>query len=101
MINIDAETLVLLKNILKKHIPDATVWLFGPRATTQIKPHSDIDLAIITPKPLLTETMAFLEIELMESDLPYKVDLVDWSTLDDAFKTIILNHHEVIQYNRI
>lgn len=38
-----------------------------------------------------------LEYELSESDLPYKVDRVDWSTLNDNFKQLIQDHHEVIQ----
>ena len=97
MINIDQEALDLLKFMLNKHIPDATVWLFGSRSTDQIKPHSDIGLAIIASEPLAASTMAYLETELIESDLPYKVDLVEWSTLDDDFKAVILNHYSVIQ----
>lgn len=97
MINLDSDSLTLLKTILKEHLPTYEIWLFGSRATPHIKPHSDIDLAIITEKSLETGIMAGLILSLSESDLPYKVDLVDWSTIDDTFKNIIRKNYSVIQ----
>ncbi len=97
MINLESDELERLKTILQKHVPDYTVWLFGSRVTPIIKPHSDIDLAIISNKPIPTLTKALLETELAESDLPYKVDVVDWSCTDASFKAIIQQCYEVIQ----
>lgn len=97
MINLESKELELLKKILKTHIPNYPVWLFGSRCTPFIKPYSDIDLAIITHTPLPLNQLAQLEYELSDSDLPYKVDLVDWSTLNDRFKQLIRDEHEVIQ----
>jgi len=96
VINIKSNDLQLLQSILNKYIPNYPVWLFGSRCTSLIKPYSDIDLAIITETPVPLEQLASLEYALSESDLPYKVDLVDWSTLDDGFRQIIQNQHEVI-----
>ncbi|OGT49044.1 MAG: DNA polymerase beta subunit [Gammaproteobacteria bacterium RIFCSPHIGHO2_12_FULL_38_11] len=96
MINLEKPYLKLLNSILKKHIPDYTVWIFGSRATEHIKPYSDIDLAIMTQRPLSVSTMSELTNALSESDLPYKVDLVDWSRIDDSFKKIIEKQHDVI-----
>ena len=97
MINLNQNELLLIQSILKTFIPNLVVWLFGSRTTPNIKPYSDIDLAIITQHPLSTDIMAAMRSAFTESDLPYKVDLVDWSTLDEAFKTIIQNRHEIIQ----
>ena len=97
MINLEKDALDLLKNILKKYIPGYAVWLFGSRATHHTKPHSDIDLAIITDKPIDLSVMSELTLALSESDLPYKVDLVDWSTIDDSFKKIIEKNYTLIQ----
>lgn len=97
MINLEQDELTQLKAILHKHLPDFTIWLFGSRVTSQIKPYSDIDLAIISNRPVPTVTLALLESELTESDLPYKVDLVDWVSTDEAFKRIIQQHYEIIQ----
>ena len=33
----------------------------------------------------------------VESDLPFHVDVVDWSLLNDSFKAIIHKEHEQIQ----
>jgi len=32
-----------------------------------------------------------------ESNLPFRIDLVDWSLITDSFRNIILKHHEQIQ----
>jgi len=96
MINLEPNELNRLKTILRKHLPNQPVYLFGSRATPTIKPYSDIDLAIMSNTPIPTMTMALLKNELAQSDLPYKVDLVDWASTDEAFKSIIQQHYEVI-----
>ncbi len=35
-----------------------------------------------------------------QSDLPWRVDVVDWATTDDAFRRIIERDHVVIQRGR-
>ena len=89
MINLPKIELDLVKSILQKSIPDYTVWLFGSRITHKIKPFSDIDLVIIADKKMDLNVMHALTDAFVESDLPYKVDVVDWSILDDEFKKII------------
>lgn len=97
MINIEAPYLEFVLSILKKIIPNHRVLLFGSRVTEKIKPYSDIDLAIMTEKPLDIDTMTQLSLAFSDSDLPYKVDLVDWATIDEDFKKIILARCEVIR----
>lgn len=96
MINLEKTELILLKNILEKYVPNYTVWLFGSRATPHIKPHSDIDVVIMTQTPLDIHTFSELSLALSDSDLPYKVDLIDWSVIDDDFKKIIQKQYVVI-----
>lgn len=98
MINLEEKYLNYVRSVLKKHVPQYTVWLFGSRATSTIKPYSDIDLVIISDQSVSSNAICLMTLEFAESDLPYKVDLVDWSTLDDEFKKIIRNRYEVIQY---
>jgi predicted nucleotidyltransferase len=97
MINLEDGYLSVVRLILKTHIPNQTVWLFGSRATEKVKPHSDIDLVIINKAPLPILKRALLEDDFAESNLPYKVDLLEWATLDDNFKNIITKHYEQIQ----
>jgi uncharacterized protein len=95
MIKLSANQLKLVKDILLKYVPGYEVWVFGSRITKKVKPFSDLDLAIITEKPLPALTMALIKETFSESDLPFKVDILDWSQLDESFKQIINNQHEV------
>ena len=82
----------IVSTILKKHIPDKEVWAFGSRATHTEKPYSDLDLAIISDTGLTLSQLAAIEHDFSESDLPFKVDVVDWVTISPAFRGIIESH---------
>ena len=78
-----------VKDILRRHVPDREVWLFGSRATGTAKEFSDLDLAIIGTAPLTLSQLALLENDFDESELPFKVDVVDWASTSDSFREII------------
>lgn len=96
-IDIAPEHLQLVRQILREHVPQYTVWAFGSRAKHTARPHSDLDLAIITDQPLPLSLLAALAEAFSESDLPYKVDIVDWAVTADSFKKIIAQDRVVIQ----
>ncbi len=75
--------------ILQKHVPQYDIWAFGSRARGAAKPYSDLDLAIITDRPLPLAVAAALADDFSESDLPWKVDVVDWATTSDGFRRMI------------
>ena len=83
--------------ILQKHIPNKTVWAFGSRATRNAKRYSDLDLAIIGDASLSVSLLAALEDDFAESDLPFKVDLIDWTTISPEFRVIIKNSHVIVR----
>jgi len=91
------EHLVVVRNILKKRVPDFAVWAFGSRVIGKAKKFSDLDLAVITKKPLPLSRAAALAEEFSESDLPYKVDIADWASIGEAFRRVIEARHVVIQ----
>lgn len=91
-----AECAIIL-NILEQLVPGREVWAFGSRARGAAKPHSDLDLVIITERPPGLEASAALAEAFSESDLPYKVDVVDWATASDAFRSIIARDKMVIR----
>jgi predicted nucleotidyltransferase len=97
MINLEKKYLDFVLLLLKEHIPDETVWLFGSRTTEKIKPYSDIDLVIVGDKPISSDILALLSLAFEESDLPYKVDILDWCMLDLDFKKIIQQRYEILQ----
>jgi len=91
---------VIVRGILQKHVPEYEVWAFGSRARGTAKKFSDLDLAIITEHPLSLDLCAGLSDDFSESDLPWKVDVVDWATTSDVFRKIIARDKVVIQQPR-
>jgi type I restriction enzyme S subunit len=90
----------VVADILRRLAPDYEVWAFGSRATGRAKPYSDLDLALVSDRPLPLDLTARLAEAFSESDLPWKVDLVDWATTDDAFRGIIMSQRVVVQSAR-
>ena len=78
-------------------MPQHEVWAFGSRAKWTAKPYSDLDLAVITDQPLPLKTSANLSDDFSESDLPWKVDVVDWATTRAPFRKIIERDKVVVQ----
>ena len=85
----------IVQGILKKHVPLCEVWAFGSRAKWNAKEYSDLDLAIITDRPLSLDVSASLSDDFSESDLPWRVDVVDWATTSESFRKII-EHDKVV-----
>ena len=83
--------------VLNRLIPDREVWAFGSRATWTARDTSDLDLAVIGNAPLDFRTLAALRDAFSESNIPYKVDVVDWATISETFREIIRKDKVVIQ----
>lgn len=78
-----------VERILARCLPGREVRIFGSRASGTAKPFSDLDLAIMGDEPLDLATLALLREAFSESDLPWKVDLVDWAAASEAFRAEI------------
>ena len=87
----------IVRDILQKHVPQYAVWAFGSRAKWTAKEYSDLDLSIITDKPLSLDVSASLSDDLSESDLPWKVDIVDWASTSESFRKVIERDKVVVQ----
>lgn len=81
--------LTIVRDILRQQVPDRQVLAFGSRATWTAKEYSDLDLAVLGDEPLSLDAISLLSECFGESDLPFKVDLVDWARADEAFRKII------------
>jgi predicted nucleotidyltransferase len=97
MIDISPGDLKIVQDILRKHVPDREVWAFGSRARRTAKMYSDLDLAVITDTPMSFEVSGALREDFSESDLPWRVDIVDWATTSEAFRRIIQQDKVVVQ----
>lgn len=77
----------IVLDIIALHLsPAAQVWVFGSRASGRARRYSDLDLAIDAGRRLTIDEMAILREAFEESDLPYRVDIVDRQALGAAFR---------------
>jgi predicted nucleotidyltransferase len=96
-IAITPEQWQIVATVLQKHVPDKEVWAFGSRATHTEKPYSDLDLVIVSDTGLSLSQLAAIENDFSESDLPFKVDVVDSAAISPAFRGMIESHRVRIQ----
>ena len=79
-----------MQAVLASLLPaQARVWVFGSRAKWTTKDTSDLDLAIDAGRALTLRELGALGEAFEESDLPYRVDIVDMHTVSDGFREII------------
>lgn len=95
--DIRPEHLRMVKDILKQLAPGCEVRAFGSRAAGTAKRHSDLDLAVVGKQRMALKTMHRLEEAFEESDLPFRVDVLDWNAISPDFRDIIEKQYEVIQ----
>jgi len=96
-IDISADDLKAVQEILAAHVPDCEVWAFGSRATHTAKETSDLDIAVIAEAPLSATALADLRDAFRESDLPFKVDVIEWSATSQSFRKIIEEKHVLLR----
>lgn len=89
MIDLRPEHLAIVRNILQIHVPDRVVEVFGSRVQGRTKKASDLDLVIMGDNPLDIRTFGNLQEAFSESDLPMKVDIVEWARTSASFRKII------------
>lgn len=64
-------------------------YAFGSRVAGTHKRFSDLDLCLKGEKPIEDDVMAELKGKFSESDLPYKVDVVDYHRISSSFRSRI------------
>lgn len=87
--DVRTDHLQIVKEILSKYIHDNEIYIFGSRANGNAKHTSDLDLFIKGSVPIELGILAHLRYAFSESNLPYKVDVIDWSVISDNFKKTI------------
>ncbi|MBF0565614.1 MAG: restriction endonuclease subunit S [Nitrospirae bacterium] len=96
MIDINPNHLETVKRILAEHVPDCEVRAYGSRVTWTAKDYSDLDLAVVGTQPLESRTLHRLKEAFEESDLPFRVDVLDWHRIHESFRKEIEKHFEVV-----
>jgi type I restriction enzyme S subunit len=96
-IDIEPRDLAIVTKILIRHVPHRTVRAFGSRVSGTARRFSDLDLVVMGERPLSLSAVSALLEDFTESDLPFKVDVVDWATTKEAFREIIEKEYVVVQ----
>lgn len=96
-LQLSPDHLSLVKQLLQQFVPNHEVRAFGSRVKHTAKPFSDLDLVIMTEAPLPLTTLADLADAFSDSLLPIKVDVLDWSRIDEAFRQLIWQESVLIQ----
>ena len=87
----------IVRRILLLRVPAHEVWAFGSRARRTAWKFSDLDLCVVAQQPLSLSLKALLAEDFAESDLPWKVDVVDWAATGETFRKIIESDRVVVQ----
>ena len=89
MIDLGPHDLEVVKRVLRDHVPDCEVRVFGSRAKWTAKDYSDLDLALVGESELGSDTLARLREAFEDSSLPMRVDVLDWHGISSTFRSVI------------
>lgn len=96
MIAVSPFELEIILDIAKKHVPDCDVLAFGSRHKWTNEETSDLDLAVRGKGKIGFEIIGNMKEDFMESDLPFRVDVLDYHTISSEFRSVIDAGYEVI-----
>ena len=97
MIDLLPHQLETVRATLDRHVPDCEVRAFGSRVSGPAKKYSDLDLAVVAPGKLNADTLRHLKEAFEESDLPFRVDVLDRHDVSPEFQEAIAKDYEVVQ----
>ena len=85
--------------ILRQQLPQAEVWAYGSRVTGDGHEASDLDLVVRHPRHLGAELVGLsaLKEAFVESDLPIRIEVLDWSRIPADFRREIEKEYIVLQ----
>ena len=92
----------MLEALLQRHLPTADVWAYGSRVNGDCHEASDLDLVVRNPAAPEDELpdLPDLKEALVESNLPIRVDVVDWARIPDTFRREIERAYVAVQEGR-
>jgi len=96
-IDILPKDLEIVLGIVRRFVPGNEVRAFGSRAIGNARRHSDLDLVIMTERPLDIVVLAEMNAAFSDSALPFTVDVLDWASLEENFRHLIREGSVVIQ----
>ena len=96
-IDINPADLETVRQILREKVPELEVRVFGSRVSWTARETSDLDLVLMTKEPLDISRTVELKESFSESNLPFRVDVVDWANTSERFRKITEEKYSLIQ----
>ena len=87
-VDINPQDKKILFSLLEQYLPQTTVWAYGSRVSGRALPCSDLDLVVFSSAEQKCR-ISLLKEALEESNLSFRVDLLEWDSLPDNFKASI------------
>jgi predicted nucleotidyltransferase len=86
------ESFKFIRNTIYKHLPkeEYEAFVYGSRADGTAQKWSDIDVGVQGRKQAPILLLENIREELEESNIPYKVEVVDFAKVSDKFKNFAL-----------
>ncbi len=95
---IENDHLETVQRLLSLHFEGMEVWAHGARVTgVDLTPETELELVAISEDPLSFEVMTAVEKAFVDSDLPFRVDIMDWAKLPESLQKQIKKEHVVVQ----
>lgn len=95
MINLKLKHLKLLQDIFSGYCPKAEIWAYGSRVNGESHTGSDLDLVVKAFNDP-HKTLAELKSLLIESNVPFLIDINEYEKLPILFQQEILKNYVVI-----
>ena len=101
-LNLPKQYLEQVMALLRAHAPQAEVWVYGSRVSGGGHAASDLDLVLRNRANPDAETPGLFDLKeaFIESNLPIRVDIMDWARIPESFHREIERAHVVIQVGR-
>ncbi|MCL2599725.1 MAG: nucleotidyltransferase domain-containing protein [Treponema sp.] len=96
MICVSEAELKIIGDIVSRLAPDCDVLAFGSRHHKKAKEYSDLDLAFVGREKLGLKRCLQIEDAFAESDLPFRVDVLDYRAVSPEFRAVIDGGNERI-----
>ncbi len=90
----------MIEALLRRHLPEVEVWVYGSRINGRSHGGSDLDLALRAPRlrRIDADRLKALSDAFRESNIPFLVEARDWACLPENFHREIEKDHVVLVY---
>ena len=92
---IDEKTKSKIIAVISALMPDVKIYLFGSRARGTNSPSADIDIALDGGKELPVADVDEIKGMFKESNIMYKIDVVDFHSITDLMRREILQERKI------